>query len=239
MEKKDDLNELRYYDEEGKTCTLSDFSTSSQSASISVFFENLKEKLTENIEAVQVVVGAVAWLTDFNILHALSRCQYVGILVQKEDFIRPDLGAQANFSSRLRDAYARIRGFAEQENGLPDVTTIHGGYPIGWGDQPIRCVGHQRQRHIAAQPTMHHKFVVFCRWVRVHRDLEEILTPLSVWTGSFNFTANGSMSRENAVLITDRKIAWAYFNEWAQLNAISEPLNWESPWAAPDGIFMT
>jgi hypothetical protein len=59
------------------------------------------------------------------------------------------------------------------------------------------------------------------------------IIPRGVWTGSFNPTANGTRSRENAVLIEGVSIAAAYLKEWFQVYAISEPLDWESEWSEP------
>ncbi|HEY6900413.1 MAG TPA: hypothetical protein VI233_07215, partial [Puia sp.] len=38
-----------------------------------------------------LIVGCVAWLTSLPILDALAQCKNVQILVQKEDFLRPDI----------------------------------------------------------------------------------------------------------------------------------------------------
>jgi phosphatidylserine/phosphatidylglycerophosphate/cardiolipin synthase-like enzyme len=54
-----------------------------------------------------------------------------------------------------------------------------------------------------------------------------------VWTGSFNFTYTGTRSFENAIYIEDPEVSRAYFNEWEQIAALSEPLDWESPYVAP------
>jgi hypothetical protein len=65
-------------------------------------------------------------------------------------------------------------------------------------------------------------------------DLWEFIQPYAVWTGSFNPTHNGTMSLENAVIIYDDEIAGAYYREWQQIEALSEPLDWNSPWVAPE-----
>jgi len=41
------------------------------------------------------------------------------------------------------------------------------------------------------------------------------------------------MSLENALYITDETIARAYYREYGQIYAISEPLDWESDWCFP------
>ena len=55
-----------------------------------------------------------------------------------------------------------------------------------------------------------------------------------VWTGSYNISQTAAKSLENAVVIRDQVIAQAYFNEWSQIMALSEPLDWESEWVAPE-----
>lgn len=60
------------------------------------------------------------------------------------------------------------------------------------------------------------------------------LVPTSVWTGSFNPSWTASHSLENAVIIYDPIVAKAYYEEWAHVLALSEPLDWESEWIAPE-----
>jgi hypothetical protein len=88
---------------------------------------------------------------------------------------------------------------------------------------------------------MHHKFVVFCKTdvrtvtlVDAMTESRATIRPYAVWTGSFNFTANGSASFENAVYLTDPPLVAAYFEEWGQVVALSEPLDWRDEWVAPE-----
>ena len=82
---------------------------------------------------------------------------------------------------------------------------------------------------------MHNKFMIFAR-VEQSSDgsIPEIVTPYAVWTGSFNVTKNATMSLENALYITDSTIVNAYFQEFGQIAAMSEELDWTSTWAAPE-----
>ena len=41
--------------------------------------------------------------------------------------------------------------------------------------------------------------------------------PHSVWTGSYNITANAELSWENFIYIRSEEIAQAYLDEWCQL----------------------
>jgi phosphatidylserine/phosphatidylglycerophosphate/cardiolipin synthase-like enzyme len=90
----------------------------------------------------------------------------------------------------------------------------------------VRCCGiHDEKR---ATPRCHHKFVVFA-------DAEGSgLRPVSVWTGSFNFTQNAVRSFENAVIISNPGIINAYIEEFEQVLALSEPLNWKHEYVDPE-----
>jgi phosphatidylserine/phosphatidylglycerophosphate/cardiolipin synthase-like enzyme len=86
--------------------------------------------------------------------------------------------------------------------------------------------------HLPAFPRMHHKFIVFCRNEESTSGYSNY-EPYAVWTGSFNFTKNAGFSFENAVFLRDERLAMAYFREYAEIAAISEPLNWDSEWIQP------
>jgi phosphatidylserine/phosphatidylglycerophosphate/cardiolipin synthase-like enzyme len=60
------------------------------------------------------------------------------------------------------------------------------------------------------------------------------LVPYEVCTGSFNFTYNATNSLENLICVKDKKITNAYYQELAQILAVSEPLDWTSKWCYPD-----
>lgn len=210
-----------------------------------VYFKDLRKRLIQHIRATDVVVGCVAWLTDHEILRAFSGKRAVSIIVQKEDFLRPDIGAAANFRSRLRTAYEALPHFGllfspdTQPSPIVFGTNTHGSRSI----EPVRCVGHHNRAEHSAWPRMHHKFLVFCdvveslpfeSWRGGGFAESSILRPRAVWTGSYNFTENGSRSLENALYLDRPRIAAAYFREWGQIAALSESLDWTSDWLAPD-----
>jgi phosphatidylserine/phosphatidylglycerophosphate/cardiolipin synthase-like enzyme len=58
--------------------------------------------------------------------------------------------------------------------------------------------------------------------------------PYAAWTGSFNFTLNAASSLENAVILREPTLVNAYYEEWAQVLAVSEPLDWTADWVEPD-----
>lgn len=87
-----------------------------------------------------------------------------------------------------------------------------------------------------AFPRMHNKFVIFCEVIEGKEDYQwyPIVKPYAVWTGSFNVTKNATASFENALYITEPTIVNAYYQEWAQITALSESLNWFSDWCEPE-----
>ena len=83
---------------------------------------------------------------------------------------------------------------------------------------------------------MHNKFLVFCDTHEEGKNLDYRfeVKPYAVWTGSFNLTKNAAMSLENGLLLTDCSVVAAYFREWEQILALSEPLDWTTDWAEPE-----
>jgi hypothetical protein len=61
-------------------------------ADIDIVFRNHRARLLAEIRRSPVILGCIAWLTDREILRALASCTHVSIVVQKEDFLRPDIG---------------------------------------------------------------------------------------------------------------------------------------------------
>jgi len=151
------------------------------------------------------IVGCVSWLTHPDLVKALARHR-VSILVQKELYLRSK-AVQGKRSCKAQ-AFSQIiqKQYATLSNG--------GG---------VRCFGICAIKNADTSPRMHHKFLVV-----FNETNEDDSKPEFVWTGSFNFTKNATLSRENALWIRDSNIAQTYYSEWQQLYAYSEPLDWAS-----------
>ncbi len=212
-----------------------DNSTYVSDAEVSVIFRNQKEILLHKITEYNCIVGCIAWLTDCDILEALSRVDRVAIVVQKEDFLRPDLNATKKFGPKLRKAYDKIK----PHHGRLAWPGLMGKLSTSCDDTiiPIRCVGNHNVKKKPAFPRMHNKFLVFGTFEESSNAKGGYTANLAnheVWTGSYNLSKNAANSLENAVLIKNKKIARAYYNEFCQIFALSEPLDWESVWCAPE-----
>ncbi|HEX3357334.1 MAG TPA: phospholipase D-like domain-containing protein [Tepidisphaeraceae bacterium] len=215
-----------------------------ESGCITAVFDNIEGELVNQIEKASAVFGCVAWLTNERILRALAT-RTVSVVVQKEDFLRPDQFAPqvsaGSFYKRLRELYSQLQcGITPWDmQGVPSAVCRELGYCMsmewtGTDYEPVRCLGARRRGKAQAEALMHHKFLVFCELKTGNDDfgqsLENVPHPYSVWTGSFNLTHNATRSLENAVLIRDAKIARAYLDEYLYLYQFSEPLDWSSEW---------
>lgn len=200
-------------------------------AEVDVVFRDPIERLLQLIEASTAVVGCVAWLTNGRILKALAKCSFVQIVVQKEDFLRPELGPSPR--DYCRPLYAALP-CSEMSYSL-NFTSEHIDYIAGAHGhnffEAIRCVGNRSVGHIKPS-LMHNKFLVLGDIIDYHGG--GCFKSKTVWTGSLNLTTTAENNFENSLIIHNREIAGQYIKEWSQIYAISEPLNWESEWSAPE-----
>jgi hypothetical protein len=228
------LNEWSINNADGPDEPQQDFGVVARGVDVEIVFKNLRDRLITFIREAPLVVGCVAWLTEPAILEALAHVPHgVSVVVQKEDFLRPDLGSSRSWAASLRRMYDRLPEPPYRHNfdGLAGRLSILGDPSI----KPVRCVGNHNADK-GTMPRSHHKFIVLAR----HREVSDTYSerievePYAVWTGSFNFTANAGRSFENAVILRDEAAANAYYHEWTQVLALSEPLDWMTPWAEPE-----
>lgn len=228
------MHDILIRDDTYKGTRQDDYSTSSRDGNTRVLFKDLEPHLIEYIRHSDVVVGCVAWLTSEPILRALAEINSVSIIVQKEDFLRPDIMSfgRVLWAQRLRMFYDQLPSLLCRYDlgGVLSGMNVAGDMSI----EPIRCVGNYNAEKHPAFPRSHHKFIVFCRIVESPAEGFWIVTPTHVWTGSYNFTKNAGMSFENAIVLRDPEIVKAYYHEYLQIAALSEPLDWESEWCAPE-----
>lgn len=237
---KTNLNEIKIIDarlRNDSTLDQKDFSVREpQKCNVTVYFKNLRNNLIREIDKCDAVVGCVAWLTDYEVLDHLGMKKNVSIIVNKEDFLRPDICSPFNFKYIIREKYSRLKNEIYRCYYDDDSLVSHLSCSSDPTIQPIRCVGIKGGR---MDPKMHHKFLVFCSEIKSNEDddgsgYNSSLQPYAVWSGSFNLTYNSNFSFENAILIYDEKIAKQYYKEWGQLMALSEPLDWDSEYVDPE-----
>jgi len=209
---------------------------------VHVYFRDIKKHLIHHIQSSDYVFGAVAWMTDFNIMHSLSSKE-VAIVVQKEDFLRPDINAKYynHWKKEIRYHYDnlsnRFNRYCFHDNIISHLSVCSD--PT---IEAVRCVGNFNKDKVPAFPRMHNKFLIFAdkqaggydSYESESEDDQPLFHLKGVWTGSFNLTYNATMSLENAVYMTEPTIINAYYREFGQIVALSEPLDWDSIWSTPE-----
>ena len=219
---------------------------------VSVHFRDLESNIIRYIKNADIVVGCVAWLRSFPILNSLKEKVAVSIVVQKEEFLRPDYGEKKDYSNRhLHEAYNSLPPLYRTNKATSEAIVLRTNTMDSEAEpiSAIRCVGFARRKNQVSLPLMHHKFLVFCRYKGICEEYEDYtgkypsynlfgnygkIKPYAVWSGSYNLSKNGNNSFENALYIESLSLASAYFSEWGQVAALSEPLNWESEWVHPE-----
>jgi hypothetical protein len=205
------LNDYKIPNADGPDESLSDFSTESDSGDVQIYFRNLESELVKRIERSDIVVGCIAWLTSEKIISALAKKQLISIIVQKEDFLRPDIDGKTDWKDYLSSLYLQLNnGSTRYDKGFAGTALHMMSYCGDPAFDAIRCVGNHNRDKKPAFPRMHNKFLVFCYRTESSNEQNEIgqnnFSPYEVWTGSFNFTKNASNSFENAVILRDKKL---------------------------------
>lgn len=231
------LNEIRIPDADGHDQPLADHSSTSEDGNTEIYFRNLENILIRKINEADIIVGCIAWLTSEPIINALSEKDAVSIIVQKEDFLRPDMGKTQNWKGHIGKIYKRLKkGLSRYDEGLKETELYLLSSSGDPSIEPIRCVGNHNRDKAPAFPRMHNKFLIFCKNTKklTDEDWTHDFIPYAVWSGSFNLTKNALNSFENAIFVRDQTLVRAYFKEYGQIAALSEKLNWESDWVAPE-----
>ena len=213
--------------------------TKSSGGEIECYFRNLETHLNKKIKQYPVIVGCVAWLSNKLLLKTLATRKAVSIIIQKEDFLRPD--SNDNRGKKLKPLYKQlphIMGGTKREFYWGDIVDnldiIH-----GWESESVRWMGNFNTDKKPAFPRMHNKFLVFCEVEKYKISDEwepETIIPKAVWTGSFNLSHNSTNSLENALFINNEEIVKAYYDEWQYIFALSERItdeDWELTWHPP------
>ena len=222
-----DLNEISVNDAEGPG-VQNDYSIINEKSDVEVCFKNIEEFIISKIEKHSYIVGCMAWLTNENILKALSKKSSVSIIVQEEDFLRPDSsfdGHKLKWKNKIRSLYDNL------PKGSIYLMELSGQMINCAGDQGeiiggIRRLGKLNTEKSPAFPRMHNKFIVCYEGggLAGGRFCAEVLT------GSFNFSENSNNSLENVVCLKDSDIVNAFIKQYTEICLMSVELDWNGDW---------
>ena len=153
------LNTINVRNKDVQDCQQQNFSIIDDNKKTEVYFKDIEKHIINKIRKYKKVVGCVAWLTNFNILKELEKKDSVLIIVQEEDFLRPD----TNFDGRLEDWKEKIHKYYNSlynsQNGIYlGVCSIS--CASGLGFSGIRRLGKINTDKNPAFPRMHNKFII-------------------------------------------------------------------------------
>ena len=231
--------------DDGTQISQEDFST--ESGTVTVIFRNHLENLAELIQRAAAMnlacVGAIAWLTDPHILYQLTKLR-THIIVQKEDFLRPDVDQDNPYREMLlRADYDDIKGL-ETRYDLPGIYSS-----LSFATDPtlegVRCLGNRPEPGVASPNAqqvfrvLQHRYDLSSRlhFKGTRRTLPECPpTPMAAPVRVDRLVQRHHKWPQlmgNSLIIQDVTIAQAYLDEWCQLLALSEKLDWEDPYVTP------
>lgn len=219
----------------------------SAEATVTAYFDQLEATIIKYIDASQYVIGCAAWLTNHNIIEALTKIKGVKIVINKEEYLNSKIITSNNFFyTKLREKYDNISDMfglpCECCNTNVGTETIH----VRACKSKCACThnapivrlnscstftkfsnGQIRQKPgailtcgIVNSPSkMHHKFLIF---------FDDKFETLGVWTGSYNFSSNSNSCIENGLYIRDKGTIQSYIDEFFLIYEFAEPYNWQS-----------
>jgi hypothetical protein len=230
IEASNDLNTIHYLSADSDGAPKDHSFAEFQPALIKPVFRDIEKILVKEIKGADTVVGCVAWLASIPILEALCEKDGVQIVLQQEDWLRPDSDDWA--LQKQKEYINRLRGITNFDAAA------------SWGTfgniSPIRLSG-KPKNSTRNHARMHNKFLVFGR----RNAVNEFGVPTwhRVWTGSYNLTRNAVNSLENGLLIESEAVALAYWREWRQILLSSFRVQdaWygeEYAWSAADDEYL-
>ena len=185
-------------------------------------FNNLEDFVVSEIKRSTAVIGCVNYLTSKKIINALAQLKDGMSIIMDKSTVSDN---RKKGFPRGAYGFKHFKALKFKIMSLDEQYVFGGHYELNCSDadaentDPVRvfgCVVDDGQKKIL----LHHKFLVFCE---LHPD--GFIQPLSVITGSYNFTENGSRCRENIIHLRGAQYADGYYGEWRSCFLMSESLD--------------
>ena len=212
---------------------------STNATTVHVYFDELQQHLAQWINRYEATAGCVAWLTDPAVMDALISKEEASIVINKEDFKRPDHRVGTDYGEKLKTLESGKSLFGHGYAGEGAVSHDYldrMSVACAMGMQRVRCAGGPPGQSGEMRPTMHHKFFVFGE---IEEDEERRFAPKAVWAGSYNPTLNAARSFENATVMVGEEASEPFLNEFVTIWSLSEPIDWSSKYMEPELRFGT
>jgi len=214
--------------DEGDRVDLAPDAATFDAQKIRVVFFPLERELLTWLEGFDAVVGCVAWLTNTRLLSSLNKKSYCQVIMQKEDWLRPDgTTSHPGVNLNTRECYRRRAGFDRSE--LQDLAGLS--YLSDPMLERYRVFGINGAR--TQNPVMHHKFLVGCDATERNEAGQLVFKPKSVWAGSFNMTGRSVRNLDSAIIMGSEP-ASVYYKEWRDAVMFSEPLDFNANYVCPE-----
>jgi hypothetical protein len=240
-----DLNQCGPICTNGQRVFLNRPSTIAKDGLSLTHYTGLHSKLVNRLgrSGVQFALGCPSWLRSWQVLEKLEQIPYgVALVVQKEEYLRSDLPGHPDYGTENAKRRVKYKQFFCKPRiwDFPESVCPGGILPhlVGLQDgriEPIRCFGVCPKKidltNTYRAPTMHHKFLVFCRCAELPPDQcvggrRYHIEPFMAWYGSSNMTNAGSRSLDVITESRDRETIDGLVRAWSYVLAMSEPMEW-------------
>lgn len=181
-----------------------------ESNAIFVSSNNHETTVCKFIESHEVIVGCSMYLTNKKIMETLAISEKPISIIIDKCAMRAIYDKKPGVKKFCEGFYSSFNVFDHTVKYETDIFNKGTLLKIK-NNKAVRYIGAANSKKY-----LHHKFLVGCSI-----NGSEV-TPLSVLTGSYNFTENSKLSRENILKICDQKIAKHFFEEWETALVLSE-----------------
>jgi len=178
-----------------------------------VSFESNEEIVCEAIKNSAAVIGCAPWLNNTKILEELEKVKHGTCIVIDK----------GTFYPKNHKLYSKIPALSFDIANIPSDFSFLNQVESKINTDAIRVFGKTEPEKGAIKSLLHYKFFVLCD-VEMKNEKISGISPSAVIFGSFNFTKNATFCREVTTFIKNKEVANDFFNEWARVFWLSEPI---------------
>ncbi|MBS9783644.1 MAG: hypothetical protein KGV46_03730 [Pasteurella sp.] len=190
---------------------------------VTVYFRDLKKHLLTHIDEYPIILGALAWMPNYDILATLvdKQCQLV---IQKEGFLYSDREEKLSPLSlkMIKNVYAQLHFDFQTKHFSSHIYELT--FDEIFSLEPIKCLGAYNKKLQHITPKMHHKFFIFADFNAITNKI----VPKAVWTGCVDTAWMPTNSLDSVIFIKSNVIATSYLKEYENIYYLSESIdmNW-------------